>query len=146
MAEPVKCRIYGSNAELKLPLETSTTCPMLKTVLIIEDDPDILDMMSYILRDEGYSVVASRDCSPLETVLELAPDLILMDNRLPDVSGKDACRKLKQAAETRHIPVLLISANQHLPQLAEESLADGYVSKPFDLEELISAVRQYTGG
>jgi DNA-binding response OmpR family regulator len=118
---------------------------MPKTVIIIEDDPDILDMMTFILKDEGYDVIGATDCGPLAEVMQYRPDLILMDNRLPDISGKDACRKLKEDAVTRHIPVVLISANQHLARLATESLADGYVSKPFDLEELLAAVRQYTG-
>jgi CheY-like chemotaxis protein len=55
-----------------------------------------------------------------------------------------ACRKIKQDAATAHIPVVLVSANQQLSQLAVESLADGYVSKPFDLDELVATVRHYT--
>jgi CheY-like chemotaxis protein len=70
--------------------------------------------------------------------------LILIDNRLRDGTGKDECLKLKENAATRHIPVLIVSANQHLEQLAAESLADGYVAKPFDLDELIAVVHQYT--
>lgn len=118
---------------------------MPKTIIIIEDDPDILDMMTYILKDEGYDVIGSMDCSPLANLQTCKPDLILLDNRLPDVSGGDACRKLKEDAATKHIPVVLISANQHIEQLAGESLADSYVSKPFDLEELLVVVRHFVG-
>jgi DNA-binding response OmpR family regulator len=118
---------------------------MPKTIIIIEDDTDILDMMTMILKDEGYTVVGSTDCSPLDELLNHKPDLILLDNRLPDVSGKDACRRLKEDAATRHIPVVLVSANQHIEQLAADSLADGYVSKPFNLDELVATVQKYTG-
>jgi DNA-binding response OmpR family regulator len=117
---------------------------MPKTIIVIEDDPDILDMITFILKDEGYEVIAATDCSPLEKVVDRKPDLILMDNRLRDVSGKDECLKLKEDALTLHIPVVLVSANRDLPQLAKDSLADGYINKPFDLEELLAVVRQYT--
>jgi DNA-binding response OmpR family regulator len=127
------------NLYLNLPLGV----PAPKTIMIIEDDPDILDMMTYILSDEGYHVIGATDCSPLEDVLLVKPDLILMDNRLPDTEGKDECRKLKEAATTAHIPVLLVSANQHLTQLAAESLADGFIAKPFDLEELLATVKKF---
>jgi two-component system phosphate regulon response regulator PhoB len=116
---------------------------MPKTILVIEDDLDILDMMIYILKDEGYDVTGSTDCLSLDKVLQIQPDLILMDNRLRDSSGKDECRKLKEDAATADIPVILVSANQYLSQLAAESFADGYISKPFDLEELISTVRLF---
>jgi DNA-binding response OmpR family regulator len=118
---------------------------MPKTVIIIEDDADILDMMTFILKDEGYTVIGATDCRPLKDVLDTKPDLILMDNRLTNGSGKDECLKLKENAATRHIPVVIVSANQHLEQLAAESLADGYVPKPFDLDELVATVRKYTG-
>jgi DNA-binding response OmpR family regulator len=116
---------------------------MSKQIILIEDDPDILDMMMYILKDEGYDVIGSADCSPLKTVLETQPDLILMDNRLRDASGMDECRKLKENAATQHFTVVIVSANRHLPELAAESMADGYLPKPFDLEEFIAIVRQY---
>jgi two-component system phosphate regulon response regulator PhoB len=118
---------------------------MPKTIIVIEDDPDILDMMTYILKDEGYDIISSTDCSPLKDLPASQPDLILMDNRLREGSGMDECRKLKEQDSTRHIPVVMVSANPQLPRLAAESLADGYVSKPFDLDELIAVVRQYTG-
>jgi DNA-binding response OmpR family regulator len=118
---------------------------MPKRIIIIEDDRDILDMMTYILKDEGYDIISSTDCSPLEDLPASQPDLILMDNRLHDGSGMDECRKLKAQDSTRPIPVVIVSANPQLPRLAAECLADGYVSKPFDLQELIAVVRRYTG-
>jgi DNA-binding response OmpR family regulator len=90
---------------------------MPKTIIVIEDNADILDMMTIILKDEGYHVISAVDCSPLETVMSYQPDLILLDNRLLDTAGKDECRKLKEDAATAHIPVLLVSAHQDLPQL-----------------------------
>jgi DNA-binding response OmpR family regulator len=116
---------------------------MPRTIIIIEDDVDILDMMTYILKDEGYNVISSVDCKPLEQVISIKPDLILLDNRLHQGSGKDECRKLKEAADTRHIPVIIVSANMGLAQLAVESQADGYIKKPFDLEEFVAVVSRF---
>jgi CheY-like chemotaxis protein len=119
---------------------------MSKTILVIDDDPDILDIMVYILKDEGYEVSGSAVCLPIEKILQAEPTLILMDNRLLGSSGKDECRKLKGDPATRHIPIILVSANSQLQELAQDSKADGYISKPFDLDELVTVVRQYTGG
>jgi two-component system phosphate regulon response regulator PhoB len=116
---------------------------MSKKILIIEDDLDILDMMDYILQDEGYEVTATLDCKPVEEIASLKPDLILLDNRLGENSGSNACRELKTTATTAHIPVILVSANMHLAQLSMDSLADGYMAKPFDIQELVAVVRHH---
>ena len=114
---------------------------MLKKILIIEDDPDILDMMAYSIRDEGFEVTAALDCEPLKEVVELKPDLILLDNRLGDGSGANACKQLKNDIETAHIRVVLVSANMQLEQMTADSLADGFLAKPFYIDELVSVVR-----
>jgi two-component system phosphate regulon response regulator PhoB len=116
---------------------------MSKKILIIEDDPDILDMMAYILTDEGYEVIAAVDCQPLEDIAAINPGLILLDNRLGENSGSNACKKLKTDADTAHIPVILVSANMDLEHLAADSLADGYMAKPFDVTELIAVVKHH---
>jgi two-component system phosphate regulon response regulator PhoB len=118
---------------------------MPKTILLIEDDPDNLEMLTYILEEEGYHVIAANDCSQLGDVLKFEPELILMDNWLPTISGTEACRKLKEDALTRHIPVILVSADHRLAELANGSMADGYINKPFDLEELVAVIRSHIG-
>ncbi len=117
---------------------------MQKNVLIIEDDPDILDMMTYILQDEGFRVICSMETVSIAYVRELDPALILLDNRLADGFGRDLCLKLKADPATRHYPVVMVSAVNHLAQVAEDSRADGYLNKPFDLEELVETVRRFT--
>lgn len=116
---------------------------MAKTILIIEDDEDILDMMSYILQDEGFQVVSSVETVAITYIQDLKPALILLDNRLGDGFGRDLCLKLKADASTNHIPVVLVSAVNQLANLAEQSGADAYLNKPFDLEELVSLVRRF---
>jgi DNA-binding response OmpR family regulator len=117
---------------------------MSKKIIIIEDDQDILDIMTYILTDEGYEVLGSRDSQVLKEVHLHQPMLILMDNRLNDGFGKDFCKKLKNNPETRHVPVALISANPGLEEMALESHADVYLKKPFDITELIELVKKFS--
>jgi DNA-binding response OmpR family regulator len=116
---------------------------MAKKILIIEDDLDILDMMAYILRDEGYEVIVAVDGAPLRDILLLAPDLVLLDNRLGAGEGADACKQLKADPATAAIPVVLISANMHLEALTATSGADGFLAKPFDIDELIALANRY---
>ena len=116
---------------------------MPKKIIIIEDDRDILDIMTYILADEGYEVLASTDTRILDEVNLHQPILILMDNRLTDGFGRDFCKQFKSNPATCHFPIVLVSANSGLEQMAIESLADGYLKKPFDITELIDLVKHY---
>lgn len=116
---------------------------MKKKVLIIEDDPDILDMMDFILTDRGYEVIGSDCAEPLREIHKLKPDLILMDNRIKDGFGNDFCRLLKSDPATAHYPVVLSSANPDLQLMAKNCLADGYLAKPFELEELVALADRF---
>ena len=116
---------------------------MSKKIIIIEDDPDILDIMTYILSEEDYEVIASTDSKPLDEVLLHEPMLILLDNRLTEGYGQDFCARFKSNPETRHFPVILVSANTALEEMARDSLADGYLKKPFDIVELVELVKRF---
>lgn len=116
---------------------------MPQNILIIEDDPDILDMMTYIIQDEGFHVITSMGTVSVTYVQEIDPVLILLDNRLADGFGRDLCLKLKNDPATRHYPVVLVSAVNQLAQVAEDSSADAYLNKPFDLSELVLLVRKF---
>jgi len=101
-------------------------------------------MMDYILADDGFDVVSSQESVTEAYVETLSPALILLDNRLADGFGHDICARLKANPATRHFPVILVSAVNQLPVLADECFADAYLSKPFDLEELVALVRRFT--
>lgn len=116
---------------------------MPRKIIIIEDDPDILDIMAYILSEEGYDVLSATNSKPLEEVHLHDPILILMDNRLTDGLGKDFCKHFKEDPATRHFPIVLVSANSGLEQMARDSGADGYLKKPFDISELIEVVKKF---
>lgn len=116
---------------------------MPRKIIIIEDDPDILDIMTYILDEAGYEILSAVDTQPLADVQQHDPLLILMDNRLTGGLGKDFCKQFKNDPETSRFPVVLVSANAGLAEMARESQADGYLNKPFDISELLELVKQF---
>jgi DNA-binding response OmpR family regulator len=113
-------------------------------ILIIEDDRDILDMMQYIIEDEGYEVVALNEPEPIDEIMQHQPDLILLDERLPEISGHELCARIKADPATQNIPVILISAVPHIVEIAQDCQADAYIAKPFDLDELTAAVNRFS--
>jgi DNA-binding response OmpR family regulator len=119
------------------------TTRMARKIIIIEDDPDTLDIMSYILAEEGYETITAKNSQPLHEVHNLQPMLILLDNRLTDGQGHDFCRQFKNDPATRHFPVILVSANPGLEAMARDSNADGYLPKPFDIADLVELVKKF---
>jgi two-component system response regulator VicR len=117
---------------------------MLKKILVVEDDPDILEILTYILKAEGYVVVASEDGSVCQHLLDISPDLILMDVRLkdPGQNGDEICVQLKSQPDTRCFPVILLSAENDLAARSKACGANGFISKPFDLQVLTEKVRE----
>jgi DNA-binding response OmpR family regulator len=115
-----------------------------RKILVIEDEPDILEIIEYNLSKEGYRVFCSRDGeSGLAEARKRAPDLILLDLMLPGIDGIEICRKLKGDPTTRGTPIIMVTAK------GEESDvvlglgvgADDYVVKPFSPKELTARVR-----
>lgn len=108
-----------------------------KRVLICDDDTDILFICSYIFEKQGIDVITRTHCNNIvETVKDVQPDLILMDNWIPDSGGIVASRTIKEHIDTNHIPIVYFSANNDIQTLAREAKADAFLAKPFDLEEL----------
>lgn len=115
-----------------------------KKVFIFDDNIDILELCTIILEDAGYEIKTSSTSNDIiSQVNAFIPDIIFMDNWLPDVGGIDATRELKGHAELKHIPVIYFSANNDVKSLAEQAGADGYLSKPFDIIELEDIVSKH---
>lgn len=110
-------------------------------ILVIEDNPDIKEVLDYILVDEGYEVMAFSDASSLEVLDQLKPDLILIDEILADVRGSDLIKKLKVCPISGQIPVILISAMPGLKEIAEECGATAYIEKPFDIDTITEVIK-----
>ena len=108
-----------------------------KKIIIFDDDEDILSICSYILEEQGWQVHTFTDCNNItEKVAGVLPDVILMDNWIPDAGGIVATQTLKKDEALKHIPVVYFSANSDIQLLADHAGAETYLAKPFDLEEL----------
>ncbi len=111
--------------------------------MIIEDNPDIQDILSYVLNSDGHEVIPGADSSFVDTLDKTNPDLILLDEILCDGRGSVLCKSLKQRPETQNIPVILVSAITQLPKIASECGADGYLEKPFNLDTITNMVKDF---
>ena len=113
-----------------------------KKVLIVDDDSDILDVIRIILEDEGYEVsTLDNGREVLDEVTNNMPDLILLDVMLCGMDGRDICKNLKTHALYKLIPIIMISASHNMQGfLNEEGTAEGFISKPFDIDNLIAVV------
>lgn len=113
-----------------------------KKIIIFDDDQDILDICAYVLEEMGWEVHVFPNCNNLiDTVTRIAPDVIFMDNWIPDEGGIVATQSLKTAEGLKEIPVVFFSANSDIQDLAKQARADAYLAKPFDLEALEVTLR-----
>ncbi|WDF55684.1 response regulator transcription factor [Mucilaginibacter sp. KACC 22063] len=114
---------------------------MLKRILIADDDPGIVDAVEMMLSFYDYQVSSTYDGNEVtDLVPELNPDLILLDIWMSGVDGRDVCHKLKNNPATSGIPVLMISASKDIAASAIDSGADGFIAKPFDMDDLITKI------
>lgn len=114
-----------------------------KTVLLFDDDIQILEVCTLILEYSGYTVATSSNVeNVVDQVKAVRPDVILMDNWIPDIGGIRATQLIKQNPEVGHIPVIYISANSNIESLARQAGADTYLAKPFNMDQLEGIVRQ----
>ncbi len=112
-----------------------------KTILIFDDDKTILNIFSIVLDSIGYNVHTSETShNIIEIVEKVKPDVIIMDNWIPNIGGIKATQILKQHDEFKSIPVIYCSANSNISTLAETAGAEAYLAKPFDLADLENAV------
>ena len=116
---------------------------MSKRILLLEDEKNILDTIQEILEGEGYSVIAFNHYESVEAIIEFAPELILLDIRLSNGYGHLLCQDLKSNPLTADVPVILVSGADNLEKIAQDYKADNFLSKPFNLNDLISMVKLY---
>ncbi|WJZ01914.1 MtrAB system response regulator MtrA [Corynebacterium freiburgense] len=111
------------------------------TILVVDDDPAISEMLSIILESEGFNIVAVMDgAEAVATAERVQPDLILLDLMLPGMNGIDICRTIRQ---TSSVPIVMLTAKTDTVDvvLGLESGADDYVNKPFKPKELVARIR-----
>jgi two-component system phosphate regulon response regulator PhoB len=117
---------------------------MTQQILVVDDEPDLQDLVRLTLSDAGYQVeTAATGEAALECIRHAMPDLLVLDLMLPDMSGTDLCRHLRNRADTADLPVLMLTAkSEEVDRVVGFELgADDYVTKPFSPRELALRVR-----
>jgi len=114
----------------------------LKKLLVIENDIDTLEMVGAIFEDCGFTVVLSQTEMPVEQIAEVNPDVLIVDYLLSGYLGSNICLDVKTNCKTNHIQVLLFSASHDLGEIAKNCHADGYLEKPFDLNQIVDLVTE----
>ena len=112
-----------------------------RIVLIVEDDPNIVDILRFNFEKEGYSVdVATDGAAGLEKALEISPDLILLDVMLPKMDGFEVCRRVREKSS---VPIIMLTAKDDVSDkvMGLDMGADDYMTKPFAIEELLARIR-----
>lgn len=113
-------------------------------ILIIDDDEGIVDALSLILKDEGYTVGTSlKGTEAIKKVKDYKPKVILLDMLLSGKDGRDICRQLKTDPQTMKTPILMISAHPSASQEAMKVGADAFLAKPFDTADLLKVVKKF---
>jgi len=117
-----------------------------KNIIIIEDEFDIREFLTYNLSKEGYSVKAYENpLEALQFIKSNPPDLLLTDWLMPEMDGLDVCKTLKMNQETAHIPIIMITCKSEETDIvtALEIGADDYLTKPFRVKELLVRIKKY---
>ena len=118
--------------------------PRTKKIMIADDDPNIVDAIELMLEFEGYQVSSTIDGSTVLDMKTELPDLLLLDIWMAGEDGRNICKKLKHEPLTRHIPILMVSANKNVQELAIEAGADDFLAKPFQMNDLLNKIKNLT--
>ncbi len=117
-----------------------------KKILIVDDEPDIVETLKFLMESEGFeSIIAMDGEEAFKKAKEENPDLIILDVMLPKINGYKVCRLLKFDNKYKHIPIFMVTARSQEEDkvIGEETGADEYVTKPFDIEEILKKIHSY---
>ena len=121
---------------------------MSKTVLIADDEPNIVISLEYLLEHAGYQVQVARDGQEtLDAIARQPPDLVLLDVMLPRVSGFDVCQKIRENPAWQHVRVVILSAKGREVEMSKGLAlgAHAYITKPFSTQDLLAQIRAQLG-
>lgn len=122
---------------------TSTNTQHAHRILVVDDDESIRELITLALEDDGHEVIGAPEGeTALGMIAEVQPDIILLDNRMPVMDGREFARRY-QELETRTAALIILTAVDDPEKTAAEMGADGYLPKPFDLNDLTRVVNQY---
>ena len=113
----------------------------MSNILIVDDSEDLLDVMKFFLEERGYTVKTLSGAQNLvPEIRSFSPDLIILDIILEGDNGRDICKELRRHVETKYLCVLIFSASSRALDDYKECGADGYIEKPFGLNEIIKKI------
>lgn len=115
----------------------------MKKIVIAADDLSILDSLSMMLEDAGYDVKTTVNGAIVQDMKGEFPDLLLLDIWMSGMDGREICKHLKSQKLTKHIPIIMISANKDAERIAKEAGADDFIAKPFQMDDLLAIVAKY---
>lgn len=116
----------------------------MSTILVADDDPAILEVIKIILEENGYKVVTISDGGLVKKeIVAQKPSLVLLDIWMSGHDGRDITKLVKSDNKTKNVPVVVISAHNETEKIAKDAGADNFLSKPFNIDELLSMVKQY---
>jgi CheY-like chemotaxis protein len=114
-------------------------------VLVVDDDPDLVAICSFILESEGYEVgVARNGFEALDRIARDGIDLVLLDAMMPAMDGITVCRLVRDSQCGRRVPVVIMSASQIMCERAKQHQADAVLPKPFSIDELLGIINRLT--
>ncbi len=114
----------------------------LRKVLVVDDDDELADVVRQVLRDAGHSVATVRHgAAALELTKHISPELILLDLSMPIMDGWSFVSQYRRNAK-RGARIVLLTGNQHAAEIARTLQADGYITKPFDMDDLVAIVER----
>lgn len=118
----------------------------MKKILIVDDEQDIVESLQFVLEATGFEChCAYNGEDGLNLAREILPDLIILDVMMPKINGFKICRLLKYDNKYKNIPILMVTARSQVEdqQIGEETGVDEYITKPFDLDEIVEKVKGY---
>ncbi len=121
---------------------------MAKKILVVDDEPDLLKVVTFRLKKLGYDIIEATDGQKaIALIWEHRPHLILLDLRLPIIDGWEVCRRVKADDQLKDIPIILLTASCGAvnSEMTKELKAEDFLVKPFEPEELLEIVKKFIG-
>ena len=120
----------------------------MKKILIVDDEHDIVESLKFVLEDADYTCYCAYNGEDgLKMAKEIMPDLMILDVMMPKINGYKISRLLKYEKKKKNIPILMVTARSQEEDklIGEETGADEYITKPFDLDDVVERVNKYLG-
>lgn len=118
----------------------------LKTILIVDDEPDVLEVVEMLLLSEKYRVLKAKNgIEAIDVVSKETPDLVILDIMMPEMDGVEVCRKMREMDNMREKPIVMFSAKLSAIDKKEsfDAGADGFITKPFNARGFIAGIKTY---